>query len=310
MKRVQLTRPFLRTFPTNQDNMNCEALHEAHNTENRSHADMVHLVDTPKADKDALQRELETVKLAHANRMEQDLKLINTLMTEKNALQYELEEEKHAHEDRVEQDLKLINTLKTCIKIMQEEADGKTTSYNRDLVDLKQQLNVMISEKSAHKHKAEQHLKLADTLRTETDTLRAEKDTLRAEKDTLRAEKDTLRTETDTLRNEMAQEITRIQEEADHKAMLYQTELEELRNQLNQLNAEKLSSCEQPENPEEQHGSPCEDQEPLPSALHDQEATENAVVSGKVVTNTTKQKSFWKRFRHFLGLRKPQKWKK
>nr|XP_020463515.1 microtubule-associated tumor suppressor 1 homolog A-like [Monopterus albus] len=182
-------------------------------------------------EKDALQRELETERLTHADRVEQGQQLIDTLKMEKVALQHELENEKLTHADMAEQGQQLI---------------------------------------------------------------------------------DTLRTENDSLRKEMAEEVLRMQKEADHKALLYQRKLQQLRDQLKLqtsltlqlstlLKAKKLSSREQPE-PEQ-----CEDQEPLPSALHDEELTKNAVVSEKTMTETTKQKSRWKRFRHFLGLRKPQK---
>lgn len=96
-----------------------ESLQPEHETENKSHADMVQLIDTVKAEKDTLQHEVETVKLIHAERAKQDIKLIGTLRTEKDALCQEMAEE---------------------IIRMQKEADHKAMLLS-ELEELRNQLN-------------------------------------------------------------------------------------------------------------------------------------------------------------------------
>nr|XP_020452189.1 interaptin-like [Monopterus albus] len=246
---------------------------------------------------ESLHSEHETENKSHGDTVVHYLQLIDTLKAEKDALQHELQTEKLAHADRIEKDLQLIDTLQCELE----------------------------NEKLTHADRMEKDLQLIEALRTDKDALQREIETEklahadRVEQDLRQIE--TLRTEKDSLSQKMAEEMMSIQKEADHKVMVYEGILEQLETMLDmqvtlnnqllaKLNAEEVTNSEEHDDPEEQHeDGQCEDQDSLPGALHD-ELTENAVVSEQIVTGTTKPKSRWKRFRHFLGLRKPQKWKK
>ena len=119
-----------------------------------------------------------------------------------------------------------------------------------------------------------------------------------------------LEAEQDDLRHRMTEEINNLQLNTLEKEELYERQLEELKTHLTvqiSLNLElstELKALKEAEVPEEK---PCE-QESIATAsapkLVDVTQVSEETHPGKP------KKSSWKRARHFLGLRKPQKWKK
>uniref|UniRef100_A0A3Q3J116 Uncharacterized protein n=1 Tax=Monopterus albus TaxID=43700 RepID=A0A3Q3J116_MONAL len=145
-----------------------ESLHSEHETENKSHCDTVehdlHLIDTMKAEKDALKVEKATLKAKK-----------DALKAEKDALKVEKATLK-AEKDALKVEKDTLKVEKDALKAEKDTLKAEKDTLKVEKATLQRELE---TEKLTHAERVGQDLQLINTLKLEKDTLKVEKDALK-----------------------------------------------------------------------------------------------------------------------------------
>ncbi|XP_034529097.1 intracellular protein transport protein USO1-like [Notolabrus celidotus] len=256
-------------------------LHELEN-EKQSHADRVledqRHMDDMRAENDALHQKMaQDFNDLQQSAFERERDLLNEL----EELKIQLSLQKLCQQEN--QDMKKTYTISQerfaaelqlqnqKNKVLQEERESLTVSYN----DLNQRYETVIS-----------------TVQQQADVIQSNEDRMREYLRVISEQK----AEQDALQKEIAEEVSKTEKEEEVPSQMETTSCQE------EPLPEALTAKVQEEAEESKEQTSEEETSDRPAMVGLQQEEAEAV-------NTT-QHSFWKRFRHALGLRKPKRWKK
>ncbi|KAG7231324.1 hypothetical protein INR49_012164 [Caranx melampygus] len=260
-------------------------------------------VHTAKQQVEKLQHELERAMEAQATTLTESKVLENNLRAEMEALRSKMDQEISLAQQRTcEQEL----TLKRELEELRTQLNNQL-SVNQDLtteLTAERDKNTALQEVSdQNRQRCEDEVHTAkqqvEKLQHELERAMEAQATTESESKVL---ENNLRAEMEALRCKMDQEISLAQQRTCEQELALKRELEELRTQLNnqlsvnqdlttELEAERLRN--QP--PQEEISS------------QEEESTEH---EDENLATRPRRTSVWKRTRHLLGLRKPQRWKR
>lgn len=239
-----------------------------------------------------LQRELEKQVKAHADSVSKDLLLQRNTRAEQEALQQKMEQE---------------------FRLLQLNSTEKEMSLQRELDQLRTSFHEVTKRHEADALTARQQIEhlqheLEQEAKTYVDCVSTNlllEETMRAEQEALKQQKDQ---EFRLLQQHMAERETSLQRQVDKLRGQYKTQLatnQELSIKLNQALQVVSTGQRSQEEPMEQPGHQTGTSN---TSLPDDPAMEIDAPKETLHVSTASP-SAWKTTRHFLGLRKPQRWK-
>lgn len=242
-----------------------------------------------------LQRELEKEVKAHADGVSKELLLQRNMRADQGALQQKMAQE---------------------IRLLQQNATEKEMSLQRELEQLRTSFHEVTRRHEVDVLAARQQI---DNL--QRDLEKEAKAYVDSVSNTLLLEQ-TMRAEQEALQQRMAQEFSLLQQHTAEREMSLQRQVDELRTQYStQLAINQELSMKLNQTPQAIFTGQQSQEKPVEEPVYEhQTGTNNPSVSyhlpmeidvcEEILHDNTATPSAWKTTRHFLGLRKPHKWKK